>query len=336
MSTLTSSLTIGTRGSALARWQAEWVAARLRAAWPELNCQTQLFTTSGDRTLDKPLPEIGGKGVFTAELEDALRAREIDIAVHSLKDLPIDDAPGLTLGAIGVREDARDVLISHTGSTFSALRRGARVGTSSLRRAAQLLAARPDLNLLPLRGNVDTRIRKVKQGDYDAIVLAAAGVIRLGLEEHISDYLSFEVMLPAPGQGALAVQCRRDDVPVLELLSALEDASTRTAVTAERAFLQHLGGGCAAPIAAYAQSTISHLLSAISLTGLVASPDGRRLIRVSDKGDDPLTLGKTLAEQALTQGASDLILNSTSIYGSPSPDDSFGLRRQERGAGGEV
>jgi hydroxymethylbilane synthase len=324
MSILTSSLTIGTRGSALARWQAEWVVARLRAAWPELDCQTRLFTTSGDRALDKPLPEIGGKGVFTAELENALRAREIDLAVHSLKDLPIDDAPGLTLGAIGAREDARDVLISREGLTLSALRQGARVGTSSLRRAAQLLAARPDLTLLPLRGNVDTRIRKVgmKQSqnsatasppDYDAIVLAAAGVIRLGLEAHISEYLSFDIMLPAPGQGALAVQCRLDDVPVLELLSPIEDASTRTAVAAERAFLQHLGGGCAAPIAAYAQSTIpkglsvSNQQSAIKMSGLVASPDGRRVIRVSGEGADPLTLGQSLAEQAIIQGAGELI-----------------------------
>lgn len=328
MALRTSSLTIGTRSSALARWQAEWVVARLRAAWPELNCRIQLFTTSGDRTLDKPLPEIGGKGVFTAELENALRAKEIDIAVHSLKDLPIEDAPGLTLGAIGPREDARDVLIAHDSLTLFSLPRGARVGTSSLRRAAQLLAARPDLTLLPLRGNVDTRIRKVgtkhsqnsanaSSLDYDAIVLAAAGVIRLGLEADISEFLSFDVMLPAPGQGALAVQCRLDDVPVLELLSALEDLSTRAAVSAERAFLQHLGGGCAAPIAAYAQSANSHPLadprsgtkgtSAISLTGLVASPDGRCIIRVSDKGDDPLTLGKTLAEQALTQGAGELL-----------------------------
>jgi hydroxymethylbilane synthase len=313
MSIITSSLTIGTRGSALARWQADWVIAHLRAAWPELDCQTRLFTTSGDRALDKPLPEIGGKGVFTAELENALRAREIDLAVHSLKDLPtespfgIEDAPGLTLGAIGTREDARDVLISRDGSTLSALRRGARVGTSSLRRAAQLLAARPDLTLLPLRGNVDTRIRKVNQGDYDAIVLAAAGVIRLGLEANISEFLSFDIMLPAPGQGALAVQCRRDDLPILELLSPIEDASTRLAVTAERAFLQHLGGGCAAPIAANAQSAISHQPPAISLTGLVASPDGRRVIRVSGEGVDPLALGQSLAEQALTQGAGELI-----------------------------
>jgi len=313
MSILTSSLQIGTRGSALARWQTDWVVSQLRAAWPELDCRARLFTTSGDRALDQLLPEIGGKGVFTAELETALRAGEIDIAVHSLKDLPtespfgIDDTPGVTLGAIGAREDARDVLIARDPWTFSALPRGARVGTSSLRRAAQLLAARPDLTLLPLRGNVDTRIRKVKQGDYDAIVLAAAGVIRLGLEAHISDYLSLEVMLPAPGQGAIAVQCRVDDVPVLELLSAIEDASSRAAVTAERAFLQRLGGGCAAPIAAYAQATSRHPPSAISLTGLVASPDGRRIIRVSDKGDNPLTLGKTLAEQALTQGAGELL-----------------------------
>jgi hydroxymethylbilane synthase len=304
MSVLTRSLTIGTRGSALARWQTDWVRARLQTAWPDLECQTRLFTTSGDRILNKPLPEIGGKGLFTEELENALRNGEIDLAVHSLKDLPIDDAPGLTLGAIPVREDARDVLISRNGWTLDTLPRGARVGTSSLRRSAQLLALRPDLTLLPLRGNVDTRIRKAMNGEYEAIVLAAAGVLRLGLGEHITEYLPFEVMLPAPGQGAMAVQSRADDASVLELLRPLDDPAPRAAVTAERAFLKALGGGCSAPVAAYA---ISNPQSLISMTGRVASPDGCRVIRVSGVGADPIALGAELARKALAQGAGEIL-----------------------------
>lgn len=298
---------LGTRGSALARWQSEWVLARLRRAWPDLQCETKLITTTGDRVLDKPLPEIGGKGLFTEELERALRANEIDLAVHSLKDLPIEDAPGLVLGAICARDDARDALISRGGWTLATLPYGALVGTSSLRRSAQLLAARPDLILLPLRGNVDSRVRKARRGDYDAIVLAAAGILRLGLVEHITDYLPFEVMLPAPGQGALAVQCRADDEATLELIAPLDDASARAAVTAERTFLSALGGGCSAPVAAYAQSTIGNPQSAIQLIGLVASPDGRRVIRVSGEGDAPATLGAELARQALALGAGELL-----------------------------
>src|SRR5512143_2027256 len=270
-SIIPTTLTIGTRGSALARWQADWVQSRLKAAWPELRCDIKLFQTSGDKILDKPLPEIGGKGLFTEELENALRSGEIDIAVHSLKDLPIDHAAGLTIGAIGEREDPRDVLISRQYHTLVNLPQGARIGTSSLRRSAQLLAARPDLTILALRGNVDTRIRKAQQGangasDYDAIVLAAAGVLRLGFGLHISEYLSFEVMLPAPGQGAVAVQCRADDQRTIDLLHPIDHAPTRSAVTAERAFLNGLGGGCSAPVAAYAQ--------AHHLVGLIASQDG--------------------------------------------------------------
>ncbi|MBI3763055.1 MAG: hydroxymethylbilane synthase [Chloroflexi bacterium] len=300
-------VTLGTRGSPLARWQTDWVLARLRWAWPELRCETKLITTTGDRVLDKPLPEIGGKGLFTEELECALRSGEIDLAVHSLKDLPIEDAPGLVLGAICAREDARDVLIARDASALAGLPDGARVGTSSLRRSAQLLAARPDVTVLPLRGNVDTRVRKALRGDYDAIVLAAAGVLRLGLGEHIAEYLPFEVMLPAPGQGALAVQCRADDDDGLQLLAPLDDHASRAAVTAERTFLKALGGGCSAPVAAFAESRIGNRTSIIAMTGLVASPDGRRVIRVSGEGDYPTTLGAELARQALAQGARELL-----------------------------
>jgi hydroxymethylbilane synthase len=294
LTTHTSTLTVGTRGSALARWQTDWVIDRMKIAWPDLHCAIKLFHTSGDKILDKPLPEIGGKGLFTEELENALQTGEIDLAVHSLKDLPIDNVPGLTLGAIGEREDPRDVLISRQYHTLQQLPRGARVGTSSLRRAAQLLAARPDLEILSLRGNVDTRLRKAVQGDYDAIVLAAAGVLRLGFASHIAEYLSLDVMLPAPGQGALAIQCRADDQRTIDLLRPIDHALTRSAVTAERAFLQGLGGGCSAPVAAYARD--HHLI------GFVASQDGQRVIRISGDGDDPIALGHQLA-----QGAAELI-----------------------------
>ncbi len=304
MPVLSNCLTVGTRGSALARRQTGWVCAALRQAWPAVELRLKSFTTSGDRLLDNPLPEIGGQGVFTEELENALRIGEIDLAVHSLKDLPINDAPGLGLGAIVARDDARDVLISVSGFPLAALASGARVGTSSLRRSSQLLAARPGLTVLPLRGNVDTRIRKAINGEYDAIVLAAAGVLRLGLHENITEYLPLEVMLPAPGQGALAVPCRADDTAVLELLRPLDHSATRAAVTAERAFLSALGGGCSAPIAAYAVFTPDLL---IALTGLVAARDGQRLVHVSGTGSDPYALGAELAHQALAQGAGGLL-----------------------------
>ncbi|HET7089929.1 MAG TPA: hydroxymethylbilane synthase [Anaerolineae bacterium] len=298
-------LTVGTRPSQLARWQTNHVIRCLQRARPECDCRIVTFTTTGDKTLDRPLPEIGGKGLFTEELAAALRSGEIDIAVHSLKDLPIDDAPGLIISAISTREDARDVLISREGWTLATLPQGARVGTSSLRRSAQLLAARPDLTLLPLRGNVDTRIRKALQGDYDAIVLAAAGVLRLGLSEHITEYVSFDVMLPAPGQGALAVQCREDDAATRNLLSAIDDPASRAAVTAERTFLDALGGGCSAPVAAYAECRMRN--AECRMTGIVASLDGRRVIRVLGAGSDPVALGQQLARQALAQGAGELL-----------------------------
>ena len=306
MSEPAPSLIAGTRASALARWQTDWVRARLAAAWPGLAWQARAYTTTGDRQPDRPLPEIGGKGVFTEELEQALRRREIDLVVHSLKDLPVEPAPGLVLAAICVREDARDVLISPGGLGLAALLPGARLGTSSVRRSAQLLAARPDLRILPLRGNVDTRLRKAAQGDYDAIVLAAAGVLRLGLAEHIREFLPFDVMLPAPGQGALAIQCRADDDAVRALLAPLDDPATRAAVTAERAFLAALGGGCSAPIAAYAVASARSTPLHIEMRGLAAAPDGRRVVRVSGAGPEPLALGQSLAQSALEQGAADL------------------------------
>lgn len=302
-SALTRSLTVGTRTSKLARWQTEHIIQLLQAAWPHLRCRVESFVTQGDKVLDKPLPEIGGKGLFTAELEQALRQGAIDIAVHSLKDLPVADAPGLMLGAITSRADVQDGLVARHGWTLATLPVGAVVGTSSVRRQAQLHAVRPDLQMKPIRGNVETRLRKVRDGDYDATILAAAGLKRLGLEAAVTEWLDLDVMLPAPGQGALAVQCRADDVATREVLAAIDDPSVRAAVTTERTFLNALGGGCAAPIAAYAQPTADGLY----MRALVASPDGRTVIRVTGKGEDGRALGLQLAHDAREQGAAALL-----------------------------
>lgn len=294
-------LILGTRRSQLARWQTEHVAGLLQAAWPGLVCQVEPFTTRGDQTLDKALPEIGGKGLFTAELEAALRNGSIDLAVHSLKDLPVEDAPGLTIGAIVGRADVRDVLVARNGWTLETLPPGAVVGTSSVRRQAQLQAYRPDLTFRTIRGNVETRIRKVLSGEYDATVLAAAGLQRLGLEEAISQWLSLEVMLPAPGQGALAVQCRADDTQTLNLLAAIDNRAVRAAVTAERAFLQALGGGCAAPVAAWARQDDTGLLLMDALLasqpGTSAPGSSPAVARVRGRDADPYALARRLAEE---------------------------------------
>src|SRR5919108_5788245 len=243
-------LIFATRPSALARWQTQWVISALQGMFPDLMCEEKVIATQGDKILDKPLPEIGGKGLFTQELENELLSGAVHCAVHSLKDLPVENPNGLTIGCIPVRAEVRDVLVSKEGYTLATLPQNALVGTSSLRRAAQLLAARPDLKIESLRGNVDTRLRKALEGQYDAILLAGAGLTRLGLGSQVTEWLPLDVMLPAPGQGALAVQCRSTDETTLGLLSALEDESTRRAVTAERAFLSRLGGGCAVPVAA--------------------------------------------------------------------------------------
>lgn len=303
-----ATLTIGTRNSALARWQTDHIIQQLQNAWPNLRCNIRPFVTQGDKTLDKPLPQIGGKGLFTAELEQALRAGEIDLAVHSLKDLPIDSPPGLTLGAIGSRANVRDVLIARDDRTLFTLPRNARIGTSSLRRQAQLFVARPDLDIQPIRGNVETRIRKVMQGDYDATLLAAAGVERLNITTGIREQLSLNIMLPAPGQAALAVQCREDDAVTLKLLLAVDDPHTRAATTAERSFLASLGGGCSVPVAAYARVIAFDTLT-VHMRGLVAAPDGSRTIRVESSGNDPQQLGEQLAQHALRQGAEEILSN---------------------------
>lgn len=298
------SLHFVTRASTLARQQTATVIQSLQTAWPGLECRVSTLSTRGDRELDRALPEIGGKGLFTQELEAAILSGDADAAVHSLKDLPVDDPPALTLGAIPARQDVRDVLVSPQNYHLTTLPEGARVGTSSPRRAAQLLAARPDLQIKSLRGNVDSRLQKVEQGEYDAIVLAAAGLIRINRQSVITEWLPVEVMLPAPGQAALAVQCLASAERVLELLAPLEHSPTRLCVTAERAFLSGLGGGCALPIAAFAEPEPGGL---IHLRGLVASRDGKRVIRLEQTGDQPRALGAQLARQAREAGAQALL-----------------------------
>lgn len=299
----TDNIVIGTRTSNLALWQANAIKKQLESCWPGLTCRLEPFVTKGDKTLDKPLPEIGGKGLFTAELEAALGDGRIDLAVHSLKDLPTEDSPGLTIGAICQRADVRDVLIAQNGWKLASLPDGAVVGTSSLRRKAQLLAFRSDLDIRSIRGNVDTRIRKVGEGDYDAVVLAAAGVTRLGLADSIADWLPLSVMLPAPGQGALAVQCRADDDSTRRYLSAIHDTNAGACITAERAFLSALGGGCSLPVGAFAMMEGE----TIHMTAVVAGEDGRQVIRITDTGHDPRQLGLNVAQQAIDQGAKALL-----------------------------
>jgi hydroxymethylbilane synthase len=304
---MNNELNFATRPSALARWQTQYVISQLKSQWPDLTCEEVVITTKGDRVLDQPLPEIGGKGLFTYELEQALLADRVDAAVHSLKDLPTDDAPGLTVGVIPQRADVRDVWVCPQGYGLDELPPKSIVGTSSTRRAAQVLAYRSDLNVKPIRGNVGTRIQKAVEGKYDAIILAAAGIIRLGLEEHITEYLPFEIMLPAPGQGALGIQCRAEDTGTLRILKAIDHAPTHLIVTAERAFLAALGGGCSLPVGALASIDED----TIQLQGVVAAQDGSRVLRVSAYGDDPQRLGKQLAQHALAEGADDLISDTT-------------------------
>ncbi len=297
---------VGTRGSALARWQTDYVIRLLQNAYPDLLVEVVVVRTKGEQQLDQPLAKIGGKGLFTAELEAALRAHLIDFAVHSLKDLPTDIADDLTIGAIPERANPADVLISRAGQTLAALPGGAKVGTSSTRRAAQLLHLRRDLAILDLRGNIDTRLNKAldKHGDYDAILLAQAGLERLGRLDAVTQRLSLDEMLPAPGQGALAVQCR-DEAAMISLLQPIQHIPTTLATQAERAFLAGLGGGCALPIAAYAEVTEGSL----RLRGRVLSPSGvqRIDVNISGQAEAAETLGYALADTALSRGAAALL-----------------------------
>ncbi|HET6450318.1 MAG TPA: hydroxymethylbilane synthase [Spirochaetia bacterium] len=295
---------LGTRSSRLARWQSEAVAALLRRHGAE--CELVAIETRGDDILDRPLAEIGGDGAFTERIERELRDGRIDIAVHSLKDLPIEDPRDLYIGAVLGRQDVRDVLVSRGGRRLDQLPTGAVVGSSSTRRQAQLLSRRPDLVVRPIRGNVETRIRKVETGEFDATLLAAAGVVRLGLADKISQWLDLEAFLPAPGQGAIAVQCRAGDADVRRLLSAIDEPRLRAETDAERAFLRALGGGCSAPVAAYARSAGIRTV----MQARVGSLDGSEIVNVHAEGDDALALAQALAGSALAQGAARLIAGS--------------------------
>ncbi|MCP9439606.1 MAG: hydroxymethylbilane synthase [Nitrospira sp.] len=305
-----SGLIIGTRGSKLALRQSEWFCARVHAVAPDVSVTLRKIQTSGDKILDVPLAKIGGKGLFVKEIEEALLAGEIDLAVHSMKDVPAQMPADLDIVCVPSREDARDALISRDGRRFKDLPHGAVIGTASLRRQAQLLGLRPDLRISMLRGNLDTRLRKLKEGDFDAIVLAAAGLHRLGWAGEITEYFDPIVSLPAIGQGALGIQGRGDDLFVRSILEPLNDPVTRTAVTAERAFLHRLEGGCQVPIAAHATVTEGQ----VRLDGLVASVDGKTIVREQIQGmsEHAFELGVQLAERLLARGG-DRILRD--IYG---------------------
>ena len=301
-----SAIRLGSRRSDLALWQSRHIEKLLNEAYPGLATSIKPFVTQGDKDLTTPLKAIGGKGLFTAELEAALRDRDIDAAVRSLKDLPVEMPDGLTLGAIPPRANPADVLVSRQGFTLESLPKGAAVGTSSPRRTAQILAIRPDVNIIDIRGNIPTRIRKAltENSAFDAIVLAHAGLARLGKLDVVSQVLEFDQMLPAPGQGALAVQCRDEDSSK-KLFSLLDEADTRAAVTAERSFLFGLGGGCGLPISAYAAVAGQRLL----IHGKVSSTDGTKKIDVNSSGPlaEAWQLGQELAHKALADGAETLL-----------------------------
>ncbi len=304
---------LGTRASALARWQTDHVIALLQAAHPDHQFDCLVMSTRGDRVLDTPLPMIGGKGLFTFELEHALRAGEIDFAVHSLKDLPTDDAAGLVVGAMPTRANPADALVAKANYTLDTLPKGAVIGTSSRRRAAQLRHFRPDLRMEDIRGNVETRIRKALDPDsaYTATILACAGLERLGLDDVITQRLPFDIMLPAPGQGALAIQCRAEEES-LRLLQPIHDAATAGPVLAERAFLAALEGGCSLPVAAHAVVRAGRLY----FHGRVTAVDGSQQIDVHAEGtlEDASEIGHSMAVQARQQGA-DRILQGLIDHG---------------------
>jgi hydroxymethylbilane synthase len=295
---------IGTRGSALAIRQTDWVAGELRRRRPDLSIEIVRIRTSGDHILDRTLSEAGGKGLFVKEIEEALLDRRIDLAVHSMKDVPASLAAGLAFAAVPAREDAGDVLIARSTGGLAGLPRGARIGTASLRRAAFVLHVRPDVEVTPIRGNVDTRVARWRAGNFDALVLAAAGLHRLGLRLPEARALASAEMLPAIGQGALAIEARVDG-PWLELGALLDDADTRVAIIAERAFLRGIGGDCTMPIAAHAIASGE----SVELAAAIADPAGRRLIRGSRCGgrEAAEALGAGLASEILGRGGEEIV-----------------------------
>ncbi len=299
------SLRIGTRGSQLALWQARWVQSALMEAWPDVAVELTIIKTQGDKILDVPLAKVGGKGLFVKEIEEALMDGRIDLAVHSMKDMPAEVPSGLTIGAVPKREIPLDALICKSQPSLETLPEGARIGTSSLRRAAQIQNLRPDTTIVSLRGNLDTRLKKLDTTDLDAIVLAAAGLVRLGLGEHITTHLTESQMLPAVGQGALCIETRDGDEQTQTLVSKLDDKETRTSVTAERAFLKRLEGGCQVPLAAHAKITDKQL----HMNGLVAELDGSRILKATVTGtpEQAELIGIRLAEDLIAQGAGEIL-----------------------------
>jgi hydroxymethylbilane synthase len=311
----------GTRASRLALWQTEHVIARLAQAWPELSFERVRIQTLGDRITDVPLPRIGDRGLFTRDLEDGLRSGAIDFAVHSLKDLPTDQPAGLALGAVLSREDPSEVLISRNGRPLADLPPGARLGTSSLRRRAQVMALRRDLDIVDIRGNVPTRIDKVQRGEYDATLLALAGLRRLELTDAAAEVFGSDLIVPAAGQGALAVQVRAADERILRIVTAIEDVQTRLATAAERRVLNALEGGCQAPIGALATWSAPGRLH---LVGIVAGLDGVRVLRAVEEGpvdseQAACALGASVASQLAAQGARGLIQDARQLAGTGGP-----------------
>jgi hydroxymethylbilane synthase len=298
-------IVIASRESALALWQARYIESKLAASYPRAEIRILGLTTEGDRRLDASLARIGGKGLFVKELEEALASGRADIAVHSVKDLPMTLAREFALAAVSEREDPRDALVSNRYADFSAMPAGSRVGTSSLRRECQLRARYPGLRLEPLRGNVTTRLRKLDAGDYDAVILAAAGLKRLGLADRITRLLPPSESIPAPGQGALGVECLSRRTDLLETLAALDHAATARCVAAERAFSRALSGSCNVPLGAYAEAEGANL----RLRGFVGAPDGSRLVsgELTGPARDPEALGVTLAQGLKAQGAGDIL-----------------------------
>jgi len=301
---------VGTRGSKLALWQAEWLRSALLERFSGISVELAIIKTQGDKILDVPLAKVGGKGLFVKEIEEALREGRVDVAVHSLKDMPAEIPAGLAIGAVPEREVPTDVLISRNGLTLMEVPAGGVIGTSSLRRAAQLRHLRPDLEVFPLRGNVETRIRKLDTDQLAAVVLAAAGVKRLGLEHRVTEHLAADRMLPAVGQGALCLEIREQDPRIGPMIATLDHPATRTAVSGERAFLRRLEGGCQVPIAGYGRIEDSHF----TLTGLVAAVDGSRVIKHSLSGPAASAerIGVQLAEMILSRGADQILKNLAS------------------------
>ena len=306
----TDKLTIGTRGSPLALWQAHWIKSQLESVHDDLTVDLIKIKTSGDKIQDVPLAKVGGKGLFTKEIEESMLRYETDIAVHSMKDVPVKFPPSLTLSVVTEREDPRDVLISRNNLKLDDLPKGAKVGTGSFRRTTQLLHYRPDLEVVPMRGNVQTRLNKLESEGLDAIILAAAGLIRLDMAEHITEYIEPEIMLPGGGQGAVGIESRKEDMPTLNRIFPLDHEETHRALEAERSFLTRLEGGCQVPIGVYA--TIEG--ETLHLRGLVGSLDGKQMLKAERKGsvEDPGAIGFQLAEEILEMGA-DKILKE--VYG---------------------